>query len=93
MTALNDRIVHDQFCFSHQDACEAEKIAWEMRLASTVTIDLANTEDASTAALARLVLLRRNLLRAGRDLRLVGLHGRAGHLYHLNRLSHVLPAC
>lgn len=59
--------------------------------ASVVVIDLKNADDATTSAFARLVLLRRLLLKTGRDLRLTNLHDRAKSLYHINRLGHVLP--
>ena len=48
-------------------------------------------QDATTAAFATLVLLRRALLRAGRDLLLTGLHDRAAYLFGINRLGSVLP--
>lgn len=57
----------------------------------TVVLDLTNTEDASTAAFARLVLLRKQLLERGRDLRLRGLRQRAAKVWRINRLGRVLP--
>jgi hypothetical protein len=80
-------------CFSYEEACRLSQLALRGAggLARTVTIDLARAADATTAAFARLVLLRRALLRSGRDLRLVGLHGRAAGVYEVNRLGRVLP--
>lgn len=57
----------------------------------TVVISLQRTSDTSTAALATLVLFRRALLKAGGDLRLLGLHGRAKSLYEVCRMNTVLP--
>jgi len=57
----------------------------------TVVLDLHKAEDASTAAFARLVLLRRDLLKDGRDLRLSGLKSRTAQLWRISRLSSVLP--
>lgn len=59
--------------------------------ARMVVIDLKRVQEATTAAFATLVLLRRTLLRTGRDLVLVGLHDRAAQLFGINRLDNVLP--
>ena len=48
-------------------------------------------DDASTAAFARLILLRRELLKTGRDVQIVGLKARAGRLFEVHRLEAVLP--
>jgi ABC-type transporter Mla MlaB component len=52
---------------------------------------MSGVEEVTTSAFARLVLLRRELRRQGRDLKLVGLRARAEKLYEINRLSQVLP--
>ncbi len=57
----------------------------------TVVLDLNQAVDATTAAFARLVLLRRDLLKDGRDLRLCGLKARTAQIWRVNRLSGVLP--
>jgi len=57
-----------------------------------VVIEMGGVRDASTAAFARLVLLRRELLAGGRDLRLAGLSGRAASIFEVHRLQSVLPA-
>ena len=67
----------------------AEALAWS--LPRLVVLDLRRTSETTTAALARLVLLRGRLLKAGRDLRLVGLTGQAYALYETSRLSGLLP--
>ena len=61
--------------------------------ARTVVIDMSAVEEATTSAFARLVLLRRELRRAGRDLRITGLRDRAARLYEISRLDTVLPQC
>lgn len=59
-----------------------------------VTLDLAAARSATTAGLARLVLLRRHLLAAGRDLRLTGLDDFVSEHVRINRLTEILPiAC
>ncbi len=84
-------IVHESRSFSHTDACRIFDLAVKCLHAQTIVIDLKRACDATTAAFAKLVLLRRVLLQTGRDLRLVGLHDRAAHLYGINRLASVLP--
>lgn len=76
--------------FSHAEACQlfVEALAEQ---AKRIVIDLARIEDATTSAFAQLVLLRRTLLRDGRDLCLTGLRDRAAGLFEVNRLKGVLP--
>ena len=76
------------------DAIAAAAIAeqvWRAGPAPTVLLDLRWTTETTTAALARLILLRARLLRAGRDLMIVGLRGRAEALYEITRLTRILP--
>lgn len=84
-------IVHGARSFSHTDACRIADLVLGQGRAGTVVIDLKNAAEATTSAFARLVLLRRLLLRTGRDLRLTNLRDRAAGLYHINRLDGVLP--
>ena len=84
-------IVHPAAQFSHGDACRIADLVLGQGRAQTVVVDLKNAAEATTSAFARLVLLRRLLLRSGRDLRLVNLRDRAASLYHVNRLANVLP--
>lgn len=63
---------------------------WRQR-AAVVVIDLSRADDATTAAFAALVLLRRELLRRGGDLRLAGMRDRTRQVYAVNRLDAVLP--
>jgi len=75
---------------THAEACRlAEKAA--ARGSQTVVLDLSACVDATTAAFARIVLLRRHLLHTGRDLSLAGLHGRPARLFEVHRLDSVLP--
>ena len=76
---------------SHQAVEELCSLVHAHQFGQTVVLDLKDTEDASTAAFARLVLLRRDLLKDGRDLRLRGLRDRAASIYRISRLSAVLP--
>lgn len=77
--------------FSHRDASKVYNAAIQASLMDLVEIDLRHVEEATTSAFARLVLLRRELLRRGRDLRITGLQSRTAHLYELNRLESILP--
>jgi anti-anti-sigma regulatory factor len=84
-------IVPDAGALSHSDACRIAELAARRTDAETIVIDLDQIEEATTSAFARLVLLRRALLSAGRDLRLVNLRDRAAHLFGIARLESVLP--
>ncbi|HEY7116116.1 MAG TPA: STAS domain-containing protein [Tepidisphaeraceae bacterium] len=77
-------------CFSHAEACHLSGQALRHD-GKRVVIDLASVEDATTSAFAQLVLLRRSLLRIGRDLCLTGLRDRTAGLFQVNRLELVLP--
>lgn len=77
--------------FTHREACRVADAAMRAP-ARTVVVDLAHARDATTSAFARLVLLRRTLLRSGRDLRIKGLCERAARLYQVSRLDRILPA-
>ena len=77
--------------FTHDAAARIARTAQRNHHAHTIVIDLSRASEADTAAFAQLVLLRRSLLREGRDLRLAGLRDRAQKLYEINRLHDVLP--
>ena len=77
--------------FSHEEANAISRWALRRETARTVVIDLSAATDATTAAFATLVLLRRQLLRDGRDLRVDGLRDRAQNVFDVNRLHAVLP--
>ncbi len=57
-----------------------------------VLLDFACVEDASTAALARLVVVRREMLRSGCDLHILHLHGHARSVYEVARMDRLLPS-
>src|SRR6476469_1759928 len=77
--------------FSHEDARQISKWVLNRYTAKTVVIDLSQASDASTAAFAALVVLRKKLLRNGRDLRVSGLRDRAENVFNVNRLQTILP--
>ena len=85
-------IRHEASSLSYRDVVQ---IALKIRRCSeslrTVVVDLANTSETSTAALAKLILLRRCLMRSGRDLYVSGLVGQAGAMYMVYRLAELLP--
>jgi len=76
---------------TYQDVCALARRILDRPRCELFVLDLEQTTDTSTAALARLVGLRRDLLAGGRDLRILGLHGRANDLYELSRLGRILP--
>jgi anti-anti-sigma regulatory factor len=84
-------IVPDGGALSHGDACRIAEVAARRTDAETIVIDFDQIREATTSAFARLVLLRRALLSAGRDLRLINLRDRAAHLFGIARLETVLP--
>ena len=90
MVAENTTVVAGSETLTYSEACRIAQCARKRR-AHTVLIDLSRTQEAETSAFARLVLLRRDLLHDGRDLRLIGLHDRARRLYEINRLGEILP--
>jgi hypothetical protein len=77
-------------CLGYADACRVARRASAQR-SDMVHLCLRGTTHTTTAALARLILLRRDLLASGRDLRIIGLTGRAKALYEVNRLGSLLP--
>lgn len=83
-------IRHGGRCLAYSDVRRIETTITGGR-EQTVCIDLEQTEEATTAALARLVVVRRDLLKSGRDLRILGLHGHAMNLYQINRMGSLLP--
>jgi len=76
---------------SYHDAVSLAEAVRRSTQGGTVVIDLIDTDETTTGALARLVVLRRTLRQFGGDLHLRHLHGRVRHLYDVNRLAHVLP--
>jgi hypothetical protein len=91
MPSQSQQVVPVSRALSHSEACRIADLVLPRGRARTVVIDLKDTAEATTSAFARLVILRRLLLRTGRDLRLVNLRDRAASLYQINRLAGVLP--
>ncbi len=93
MTMLGNvlAIRHPTECLGAEDACEIARRAWRDDQHTMILVVLARATDATTAGLARLVLLRGRLLKAGRDLYIRGLTGRADAMYRISRLQRVLP--
>lgn len=93
MTPLQATIVPQAPAFSHDDADRIWRLATagDCGGARRVVIDMGRATEASTSAFARLVLLRRVLLKSGRDLRLINLREQPAGLYEVIRLNAVLP--
>jgi hypothetical protein len=97
IVGLSDMLVHEfsivasADTFEHAHVARVERIAMNSPFAKVIVLDLSHAHDATTAAFADLILLRRRLLDEGRDLRLCGLHDRSEKVTHVNRLSDVLP--
>ena len=84
------RCASDQL--SYHDAEQIAHRALGAKEGRTILIDLGQIAETTTAALARLVALRRQLRRSGRELCVVRPRGRAKHLYDVWRLGELLPA-
>jgi anti-anti-sigma regulatory factor len=93
LTPLQATLVPQSPEFSHDEADQISRLATagHCRTAKRIIIDLSRACEASTSAFARLVLLRRALLKVGRDLRLINLRDRAAALYEVIRLDTILP--
>jgi anti-anti-sigma regulatory factor len=76
---------------SHENAQQIYSHALRRPGARLIQIDMSRVEETTTSAFARLVLLRQELRREGRDLHLTGLRDRTARLYEVNRLGSVLP--
>ena len=87
------KVSHRGPCLSYAEALQIAERLPRDRPARMVLIDLERTTEATTAGLARLILLRRELIKAGRDLRIVGLRSRANALYEICRMGKLLPRC
>lgn len=84
------RIVQEGRFFTHADARRMVTQTVNQG-ARQILIDLRSADDATTSAFAELVLLRRSLLRSGRDLCLTGLRDRTAGVFQVNRLETILP--
>lgn len=83
LLAAGENLTHDEACrmASKATSCGAQ----------IIVLDMSGCDGAQTCAFARLVLLRRELLQAGRDVRLAGLQGQPARLFEVHRLENVLP--
>jgi anti-anti-sigma regulatory factor len=84
-------VIPKQERLSHDEACGIARQVLRDLGPRTVVIDMRNAREITTAAFARLVLLRRRLRAQGGDLHLSNLRGKAASLYQINRLDAVLP--
>ena len=84
-------IHHEGKYLSYEDACQLARRVIVEDGSALVCIDLRSASDAATAALAKLIALRRDLLKVGRDLRILGLGRRAGAVYEVHRMANLLP--
>ena len=76
---------------SYDRACDIANQAVVVGGNDTIHIGLHRVMETTTAALARLIALRCNLRRSGRDLMIAGLCGQAESLYEFNRMTTLLP--
>jgi anti-anti-sigma regulatory factor len=83
---------HERDLLSYADVCRLAA-DMERQHGTVLVVRCVGTAATSTAALARLCLLRRKLLREGRELFIDGLQGRARSLYEICRLQRLLPQC
>jgi hypothetical protein len=75
----------------YDDACRIAEEAAAEDHGAAICIGLEHVTEASLAAFAKLILLRRELIDSGRDLWIVGLRGQAEAIYETNRLTRLLP--
>lgn len=84
-------VKHNAERLTYGDACRIASRVLARRRGQLVLVDLEKTSQTNTAALARLILLRRELLAKGKDLRIKGLCGQAKDIYEFTRLEPLLP--
>ncbi len=92
MVARGVRKIHfSADSLSYREAANIERSIIHGGMHATVVLDLARTDDATTAGLAKLISLRSALRRQGGDLHLLHLHGKARRIYEINRMKALLP--
>ncbi len=91
MVASQMTISCDCDYLSYDRACDIADQALVAGGNDVIHIGLHRVMETTTAALARLIALRCNLRKSGRDLRIAGLHGQAEDLYEFNRMKSILP--
>jgi len=77
--------------FTYPDACRIARRAVNCLGPRMLQLDLQGAITITTAALARLIILRRSLMAREADLRLSGLRDQTLAVYLLSRLERVLP--
>jgi len=90
MVSSESMVIRPAARLCHDEASRLAKIAAASK-ARTVIIDMTRVTEATTPGLARLVLVRRTLLQARRDVRLAGLNGQPARLLEVHRLQEILP--
>ena len=85
------KVVSGTTRLSYHDAVNIAEQVRRGGACAMVLLDLDRTAEASTAAFARLIVLRGTLRKLGGDLHLVHLHGQARHVYEINRMGDLLP--
>ena len=91
MVASQSTILPAAGVLSHAEATRLADLAISSTTNPVIVLDLSRCDEASTAAFARLVLLRRALKAQGRDVRLAGLHDQPARLFEVHRLGGILP--
>lgn len=91
MVASQSTILPAGAVLSHEEALRLADLATRAPGNQVIVLDLSRCKQASTSAFARLVLLRRELLNRGRDLRLAGLRDQPARLFEVHRLNGALP--
>ncbi len=76
---------------SYHDADHLARVVRRQGDRGMIVLDLKQTTHTTTAALARLTVLRRNLLMTGGDLHLQHLRGRTRNVYDIHRMAGLLP--
>ena len=91
MVATQTTIRCDSDHLSYEGACGIANQASATSGHDMIRLELQHVVETTTAALARLIALRRNLRRSGRDLMITGLCGQAESIYEFNRMATLLP--
>lgn len=76
---------------THSDVLDIGRGILRKSQGKVVVLDLRRTQETTTAALAGLIVLRKRQIRAGGDLLLLGLTGKAQYLYEILHLTKILP--
>ena len=76
---------------NHAEACKVAKSVLESPRSTNVIIDLSGTNDITTAAFAKFVLLQKQLSAIECNLILSGLSGRVAAMYRVCKLERILP--